>query len=134
MRLERTLLVLLLTFSAFPSGCAYMLKGTTDTMTVITDPADVEVTVNNRKEGMSPISLTVPSNEDLNIRLSKDGYQPKEVTSHATFRWGYEVWSFVEFVVPMVIDMSYGAAWGHDPTTIAERLDALPTAPGSNQL
>lgn len=116
----------------FPTGCAYMLNGTTDNMTVISDPADAEVIVNGRKEGLSPLSFSVPSNEDLKISLSKEGYQPKEVTCRATFRWGYEAWSFVQLVVPMIIDMSYGAAWGHDPTTITARLDPLPTGPGSN--
>ena len=118
-----------LMLSALASGCAYMLKGTTDNMTVITDPEDAEVTVNNRNKGLSPVSFSVPSNEDLDIRLSKAGYQPKEVTSRALFRSGYEAWSFVEFVIPMVIDMSYGAAWGHDPTTITERLDPAPSLP-----
>jgi hypothetical protein len=125
-------LLSLLMAPAFCSGCAYMLKGTRDNMTVITDPAGADVVVNDRKEGPSPVSFTVPSNEDLHIRLSKDGYEPKKITSQPSFRWGYEVWSFLEFVFPMVIDLSYGAAWGHEPTTITKHLEPLPAAPGSS--
>ncbi|MBF6560805.1 MAG: hypothetical protein IVW56_10975 [Candidatus Binataceae bacterium] len=43
----------------------------------------------------------------------------------ASFRWGYEIWSFVEFVIPMGVDMADGAAWGHDQM-IAAHLEPLP--------
>jgi hypothetical protein len=117
---------LLMILPLLSCSCAYLLKGTTDSMTVITDPADADVAVNGREEGKSPVSFTVPSNEDLHIHLSKDGCQPQDINSPARFRWGYEVWSFCEFVVPMFIDMAYGAAWGHDPTTVTGHLQPLP--------
>ena len=99
-----------------------MLKGTKDQITVVSDPAGAEVTSNETKEGPTPVTFTVPSKQDLNITVAKAGYQPEDLQDPASFRWGYEAWSFIEWVIPMVVDLSDGAAWGHDQLTMTAHL------------
>jgi hypothetical protein len=104
------------------TSCATLLKGTKDEITVVSDPPGAEVTANESEKGPTPVSFTVPSKEDLNISVSKAGYQPEDLQNPAKFRWGYEAWSFIEWVIPMVVDLSDGAAWGHDHLTMTAHL------------
>jgi hypothetical protein len=104
------------------SSCATMLKGTKDEISVVSDPAGAEVTVNETQEGTTPVTFTLPSKQDLNITVAKAGYQPEDLQDPVSFRWGYEAWAFIAYVIPMVIDLSDGAAWGHDHLTMTAHL------------
>jgi hypothetical protein len=44
-----------------------MLKGTTDQITIISDPSGAQVTSNDSPVGVTPVSFMVPSRKDLNI-------------------------------------------------------------------
>jgi PEGA domain-containing protein len=100
-----------------------MLKGTKDEITVVSDPSGAQVTVNENQEGPTPITFTVPSKQDLNITVAKAGYQPEDLQDPASFRWGYEAWAFIAYIIPMVVDLSDGAAWGHDHLTMTAHLE-----------
>lgn len=109
--------------SLIGSSCATMLKGTKDEITVVSDPSGAEVTANETQEGPTPVSFTVPSKQDLNITVSKAVYQPEDLQDPTSFRWGYEAWAFIAYVIPMVVDLSDGAAWGHDHLTMTAHLE-----------
>lgn len=104
------------------SSCATLLKGTTDQIMVSTDPAGAKVSINSQQSGETPFVATVPSSQNLHIHLQKAGYQDQDIEDDASFRWGYEFWSFVAYVIPLVVDLSDGAAWGHEQTMIAGHL------------
>jgi hypothetical protein len=100
-----------------------MLKGTKDEITVVSDPAGAQVTANETHEGPTPVTFTVPSKQDLNITVAKAGYQPEDLQDPASFRWGYEAWAFIAYIIPMVVDLSDGAAWGHEHLTMTAHLE-----------
>ncbi len=103
-----------------------MLKGTSEQIMVSSDPAGVDVSINNGEQlGKTPFVTTVPSSRNLQIQLTKVGYQDQTVTDDATFRWGYEIWSFLCWVLPMGVDLADGAAWGHQQTMIAAHLEPV---------
>ncbi len=104
-------------------SCATLLKGTKEEITVVSDPSGATVTANESQQGTTPVSFTVPSKQDLNISVTKAGYQEQDLQDPTSFRWGYEIWSFVEWVIPMVVDLSDGAAWGHDHLTMTAHLE-----------
>jgi len=111
-----------------------MLKGTSEEVTVVSDPNGADVIVNEQKQGTTPVTVNVPSKEDLNITVAKAGYQPQDLQDPTSIRWGYETWAFLEFVIPMVVDLSDGAAWGHDHLTMTAHLEknqAIPAASAS---
>lgn len=113
--------------SLIGSSCATMLKGTSEEITVVSDPSGADVQVNDADKGPSPVSFTVPSQQDLNITVAKAGYQPEDLQDPTSFRWGYEVWAFIAYIIPMIVDLSDGAAWGHDHLTMTAHLE--PTGP-----
>jgi len=110
-----------------------MLKGTTDQITVISDPPGAQVSSNDSNVGVTPVSFTVPSKKDLNIQVSKTGYQPQTMQNEANFRWGYEIWAFLVYIIPGVVDCADGAAWGHDNLVMTTHLEPVaqpsPVAP-----
>ena len=109
----------------FTSSCATLLKGTTEQIAIDSAPTDANLEINNQPVGATPYVANVPSKEDLRIHVEKAGYQPVDVTDGTSFRWGYEIWSFLEFVLPLGVDLADGAAWGHDDTAIAVHLEPI---------
>ena len=126
--------------SLISSSCATMLKGTSDEITVVSDPNGADVVVNETREGTTPVTFTVPSKQDLTVTVTKAGYTSEDMQDPASFRWGYEAWAFIAYIIPMVVDLSDGAAWGHDHLTLTAHLEpngrgpataAAETAPAS---
>lgn len=109
------------------SNCATLLKGTTDEITVISDPSGATVVANDSNKGTTPVTFTVRSKDDLNVRVSKEGYRPQDFQNPASFRWGWEIWAFIAYIIPMVVDLASGAAWGHDRLTMTAHLDPVAT-------
>jgi PEGA domain len=105
------------------TSCATLLKGTKEEITVVSDPPGAKVTANESDEGTTPVAFTVPSKQDLNISVTKAGYQEQDLQDPTSFRWGYEIWAFLDWVIPMVVDLSDGAAWGHDHLTMTAHLE-----------
>lgn len=128
MKLMVRLGALLMAGAIAGSGCATMLKGTDEQIMISSDPVGADVKINGQSNGKTPYVATFPSSKDLQIRVTKDGYQPQEVTDATSFRWGYEIWSFLCYIIPMGIDMADGAAWGHDQTMLAVHLDPISPA------
>jgi PEGA domain len=83
MRTFATLLTAVFLIST--SGCATMLKGTTDQITVISDPSGANVSVNDTNQGTTPTTFAVPSKQDLNIEVSKPGYESQALQNQASF-------------------------------------------------
>ena len=110
------------------SGCATLLKGPNEQVMVSSDPSGANVSINGQQTGTTPYVTTVPSSQDLHIEVSKPDYQTASITDGTSIRWGYEIWSFIEFVIPLGVDLADGAAWGHDQTMIAAHLEPLPQA------
>lgn len=125
MKVSRGTAAMALSAALACASCATMLKGTTEQIMVSTDPAGAQVTINDQQSGMTPFVTTVASSQNLQIHLAKAGYHDETVTDDATFRWGYEIWSFVCYIIPLGVDMADGAAWGHQQTMIAAHLEPI---------
>ena len=90
--MKKLAIYILAVCSLISTSCATLLKGTKDEITVVSDPPGAEVTANQSQEGATPVTFIVPSKEDLNISVTKAGYQEEDLQDPAKFRWGYEAW------------------------------------------
>jgi PEGA domain len=124
--LNRNRAILLCVLFLACSSCATLLKGTTDQIMVSTDPAGAKVSINNQQSGETPFVTTVPSSQNLHIHLRKAGYYDQDMEDDATFRWGWETWAFLAYIIPCVVDLSSGAAWGHQQTMLVAHLEPMP--------
>ncbi|NUN69161.1 MAG: PEGA domain-containing protein [Bacteroidetes bacterium] len=61
------------------TGCATIIHGSSQTMNVVTNPADAEVWVDGMRSGLSPTRLTLSRKEHHLITLRKEGYSDVNV-------------------------------------------------------
>ena len=79
--------------------------------------------MNGDFKGTSPVTFAVPSDQALDIRIEKDGYQAADVQNLPTERSGYGIWDVVGGIIPLIVDRSDGAIMGHQQTTMAIHLE-----------
>lgn len=108
------------------SACATLLKGRIEEITVVSDPPGATVLVNGEQKGVTPVVVDVRSKTDLNVYITKTGYQPQELHDPVSTRWGYETFSFASGVLPVFGDLGTGAAWGHDHLMLSTHLKPTP--------
>lgn len=70
-------LILLGSIALFASGCATLISGTKQKMSVISDPPRAEVFLDGESVGMTPLVLKVEKNAFDTISVEKNGYQPQ---------------------------------------------------------
>src|SRR6266849_4210772 len=98
--------VVLTAATLLQQSCATMLKGRSEQVMVSSDPSGAQVSMNDQLNGTTPYVTTVKSSEPLHIHVSKPGYQPQDITDDTSFRWGYEIWSFLCYVIPLGVDLA----------------------------
>ena len=115
-----------LAFAAISVGagsCALMSQGTTEEITVSSDPSGATVTLNNGETRVTPFSIVVPREQDLQLHFSKSGYQSADVDDNSRVEGGYLAADVIPFMIPWAIDASSGAGFAHQKTSVTAHLD-----------
>jgi hypothetical protein len=124
----RTALVLVVS-SMWICSCLLLFQGTTEDVNVASDPPGATVVLNDGETKVTPFSITVPREKDLQFHFSKHGYQSADVSDNSRV----EPESFVDFfplVLPWAVDASAGAGFEHQQTSVTVHLDPEPGAAG----
>lgn len=58
------------------SGCASIIKGTSQTVTFTSVPDGAEVLVDGMSRGVTPLTLKLKKNEYESVMIKKSGYRP----------------------------------------------------------
>ncbi len=77
MKLPRALLILFL-FIAL-NGCATIMHGTTQDISVTTDPAEADLLVDGREHYKSPATITMKRKDDHTVEISRKGYKNEKI-------------------------------------------------------
>jgi hypothetical protein len=80
----RVLYLLLLIGLMIPAGCATMIRGTSEPLYVTSDPSGALVELSDGEKGTTPCQFVLKRNQSLNIKYSKEGYYPENVTVYPT--------------------------------------------------
>lgn len=64
----------ILMLAALSTGCASMIRGTTQEVSINTTPNGANVRLNNGSSCISPCTLTLKRKNSVNITIEKDGY------------------------------------------------------------
>lgn len=97
----------------------------------MSDPPGANVVLNDGEAKVTPFTMTVPRNQDLQLHFSKPGYQPVNLSDSSQVEPAIIVDIF-PFMIPWAIDASEGAGYAHQQTTLVAHLDPLPgSAPQS---
>jgi hypothetical protein len=77
MRLSNALLILLLLVAV--NGCATIIHGTTQDISVTTDPAGADLLVDGREHFKSPATITMKRKDDHTVEISREGYKSEKI-------------------------------------------------------
>lgn len=126
MKLARALCALIFAaWSVTASSCGLLFQGTTEEINVASDPPGATVTLNDGETKVTPFSITVPRQKDLQFHFSKPGYQSADVADNSQVEFGYMMGDFMLWS----IDAAAGAGYAHQQATVTAHLDPLAGAP-----
>jgi hypothetical protein len=113
-------------------SCASLLQGTTEQVTVMSDPSGATATLSNGETHVTPFTMAVPRQQDLQFHFSKPGYQSTDVADDSQIEGGYLAADFFTFI-GWPIDAATGAYFAHQQSTVIAHLEPEQTAaPGAS--
>ena len=113
----------LLTFSCmvFLSGCATIVSGTTQKLSVSSNPSDAVAKVDNNLSAKTPTTFTLERKNDHTIEISKEGYKTAIVLIKRTFN-GMMAGNIL---IGGIIGSGVDAVSGANNKLIPERIDVV---------
>ncbi len=121
-------------FYFFTSGCASIVSGGLQTVPINSTPANAKLEITDINTGQCILSTNTPFSASLKrdsgyfskscykIRVSKEGYAPKEVTLEAGVNgWYFGNILFGGLIGMLIVDPATGAMWSlsEDPINIS---------------
>ncbi len=128
MKLARVLWALVFAAVVGACSCGLLFQGTTEEITVASDPPGATVTLNDGETKVTPFSITAPREKDLQFHFSKPGYQSADMADNSQVEWGYMTADIFPLILPWAIDASAGAGFAHQQTSVTAHLDPEPGA------
>jgi hypothetical protein len=130
MKLARALWAMMFAaWSVTVCSCGLLFQGTTEEINVASDPPGATVTLDDGETKVTPFSMTVPRQKDLQFHFSKPGYQSAEVVDNSQVEFGYMTADFIPLMLPWSIDAAAGAGYAHQQASVTAHLDPLEGAP-----
>ncbi len=137
---RRSLLLLaLFAIAAFFSGCATVTRGTTEQITINSEPTGATVRLSNGFTGITPAVFTVPRKGDIIATISKEGYETTTVTltPHVAGAGtaGFVGNALIGGIIGGGVDIATGATLSHTPNpalvtlSVARVPEKMQTAP-----
>lgn len=111
-------------------GCATIIEGNKEEMSVASEPDGAIVSVNGDKKGKTPAKFTLPKDDSHTIKIEKDGYESETINVSNEIDVKWVVIDVVLGVVPIVVDAVTGAWYRLDQTDIAVELEETKSAGG----
>lgn len=103
-------------------GCATIVKGNTQLVTVNSEPSGAKVKIDGLK-GTTPYTATLSRGNDYVVEVSKDGYETeqRQVTHHfgALSIFGNLPW----LLIGVIVDFASGSAYNLNPTNVNVELE-----------
>lgn len=117
--------------SIYLSGCATIMNGAHQRMSVSSNPSGADVIVDGTKQGMTPTFVELSRNDEHIVTLKKEGHGQQDVAlSGNVSGW---VWGNIIFgifgLVGWAIDGATGAMYTIEPNNISATIQpSLPTS------
>ena len=110
------------------TGCATIIKGTTQSIPVASDPPAADVVVDGNLAGQTPTSVNLQRKTDHLLTIRKVGYEPQTVA--VVKNVGGAVWGNVLAggLIGWGVDAASGAQYNLAPSTVSVKLALASTA------
>jgi hypothetical protein len=110
------------------SGCATIVKGTTQKVPIASDPSNADVIVDGNLMGQTPTTVVLKRKHDHLLVVQKAGFAPKSVAVVKDV--GGAVWGNILAggLIGWGVDAADGSQYNLIPSTVSVKLDPAPTA------
>ena len=104
----RTKTLLFIALAAALSGCASVFNDTSPPVTITSEPADADVTVDGHYIGKTPITTELSTKTSHQVKIEKDGYQGRTTFIQSNTGALWVVLDVLFGLVPIIIDAATG--------------------------
>lgn len=112
-------LALLVALACTASGCATIVRGSTDTVTVRSDQDSAFVFVDGLAAGVAPAELQMRRSQDHQVEIIREGYRVGHARVENAFNPAVAAGSFlIGSLSGLAVDVSTGAVYDLDPGTL----------------
>ena len=115
--------ILILCCAALMSSCALIFQGSTEEVSVQSDPPGATVTLNSGTTYTTPFTMTVNREQDLELHFAKPGYQSVDISDPSHVEAGYLMIDSIPLLIPWAVDGSSGAGFEHQQAALRVHLD-----------
>lgn len=119
--------VMVLSIAGLCSSCATLLfRGSTEEISVNSDPPGATATLDNGETTVTPFSITVPRRSDVHFHFSKPGYESVDFSDDAEPQPQYFYPDLLVLFIPLVAetDAWTGAEFEHQESEVFVHLDS----------
>ena len=102
------------------TGCATIMTGTTESVSINTDPIGAKVELSNGSTCLTPCNISVPKKGTIQVTIRKDGCRTHTTALIPTL-------SGTGVVLGGLIDYGTGAVYHHQPNPLFVHLDCDPS-------
>ena len=112
---------------SFASGCATIVKGTTQIVSINSNVSGADIIVNGEPVGQTPFTGQIKRKSGTTVTVKKSGYQPKTIT--LTTEVESVFWGNIIFggFIGSTTDMGSGAMYYYAPATLEIDLNPIST-------
>ena len=103
-------------------GCATIVHGNRQTVTINSEPAGASVRIDGLK-GKTPFSTSLARNNDYVVSVKKEGYQEEQVQITKSFSGLSIIGNVFFLLIGVVIDFASGSAYNLHPTEVNVELE-----------
>ena len=111
------------------AGCATVTRGTTDQMTVTSDPSGARVTTSLEQACVTPCTFTVQRKDEFVVTIAADGYKTQEIPVKTQVASagaaGFAGNVLIGGVIGMGVDAATGSTLEHVPNPINAQLEPV---------
>lgn len=108
---------------ALSTGCATILKGSRESLMIVSEPSGAKVQINGVDVGNTPLTTRVHGTEDQMIQVRKEGYETRSIIVASSVGAGWIVVDFFCGVLPLLVDAVTGDWKSLDQNNVSVALD-----------
>jgi len=108
---------------ALSTGCATILKGKYQNLSVMSDPSDARVTINGSLIGKTPVVARVNGAKEQVIEVAKDGYAKRTMIVTTSVGAAWIIADILCGFIPLIVDAITGDWKSLDNSNVSVALD-----------
>lgn len=115
-------LLLIISFVVSSSGCATIVHGNRQLVTINSEPEGATVKIDGLK-GKTPYSTSLARNQDYIANISKEGYKDEQVQITKSFSGLAIIGNILWLLIGVIVDFASGSAYNLNPTKVNVELE-----------